>query len=304
MNRIGVLMGGISAEREVSLKTGQGVLKALLDTGHDAVGIDWTEGLDVHELLRAQRVGVVWNALHGTFGEDGCVQGLLECLKIPYTGSGVLASGLAMDKVQSKRIFDAAHIPTPPWRILGDDLEASQALAREQGYPLVVKPSCEGSSVGVTIVHAEEGLAAAIAHARKCHGQVLLEKYIPGREVNVGILDDQVLGTVEIRPHTEFYDYEAKYLRNDTEYLLPAPLGAPVDRAVREAALSAHRAFGCAGYSRVDLRVDPAGRPFVLEVNTLPGMTGTSLLPKLARHAGLDYADLVVRILRSAALRA
>lgn len=302
--RIGVLMGGISAEREVSLNTGKGVLKALLDTGHDAVGLDWTCGRDLHEVLRGEKIAVVWNALHGTYGEDGCVQGLLECLRIPYTGSGVLASALAMDKVKSKRLFDAAHIPTPPWHLLGPGLAASQALAQKQGYPVVVKPSCEGSSVGVTIVRAEAELAPAIAKAQQCHGQTLLEKFIPGREVNVGILDDQVLGTVEIRPQTEFYDYEAKYLRSDTEYLVPAPLEPRVDQAVREIALMAHQVFGCAGTSRVDLRVDPEGRPFVLEVNTLPGMTGTSLLPKLARHAGLDYAELVVRILRSASLRA
>ncbi len=301
--RIGVLMGGVSAERDVSLNTGKGVLAALLESGYDAVGIDWTASADLAELLRKERVQLVWNALHGTFGEDGSVQGLLECLKIPYTGAGVLSSAVAMDKVLSKLLFEEGKIPSPAWKILrdGDD---GHATAHAWGYPVVVKPSREGSSVGVTIVHAPAELAAAIVTARGCHGVTLIEKYIPGAEVQVGVLDGAVLGTVEVRPAKEFYDYEAKYLRNDTQYLVPAPLAPAVDAAVREASLRAYELLGCAGQSRVDCRVDPSGAVFVLEVNTLPGMTATSLLPKIARHAGMDYATLCVRILRSASLRA
>jgi D-alanine-D-alanine ligase len=301
--RIGVLMGGISAERDVSLNTGRGVLAALLESGYDAVGLDWTESIDLAELLRRERVQVVWNALHGTFGEDGSVQGLLECLRIPYTGAGVLASAVAMDKVLSKLLFEEGKIPTPPWKILRDAADAP-AIARAWGYPVVVKPSREGSSVGVTIVHAESELSAAIQTARSCHGVTLIERYIPGAEVQVGVLDGVVLGTVEVRPAKEFYDYEAKYLRNDTQYLVPAPLSAAVDRAVRDASLHAYELIGCVGHTRVDCRVDPSGQVFVLEVNTLPGMTATSLLPKIARVAGMDYATLCVRILRSASLRA
>jgi D-alanine-D-alanine ligase len=289
--KIGVLMGGLSSEAEVSLNTGRGVLRALVERGHDAVGIEWREGVDLAAALRG--IDVVWNALHGTWGEDGCVQGLLECLRIPYTGSGVLASALAMDKVQSKRLFDAAGIPTPRWTL----------EPRPFGYPCVVKPSREGSTVGVTIVGRPDQLDAAIALARACHGELIVEEYIAGREASVAILDDAVLGTVEIRPKKGFYDYAAKYQSGDTEYLVPPSFGPEVDGPCQEAALAAYRALGCAGHSRVDARIDPDGRPFILEVNTLPGMTGTSLLPKIAAQRGMDYGTLCERILASAGLR-
>jgi D-alanine-D-alanine ligase len=302
--RVVVLMGGPSAEREVSLNTGKGVLAAMQERGHDVVGIDWTDGADVTSLLRDARAQVVWIALHGTYGEDGAIQGLLECLKIPYTGSGVLGSAVAMDKVISKRTFEQAGVTTAPWKILpraADDEEASEYVD-VWGYPVVVKPSREGSSVGVSIVREQAALPAALAEARKFHGETLIEKYIPGAEVQVGVLGDAVLGTVEIRPKKEFYDYEAKYLRNDTTYLVPAPLDSNLDEHVRQVALSAHRLLGCSGYSRVDTRIDPSGKVHVLEVNTLPGMTATSLLPKIAKHAGLPYAELCERILSLAAL--
>ena len=202
-NRIGVLMGGLSAEREVSLNTGKGVLAALGKLGYDAVGVDWVAESDLGGLLRAAGVEVVWNALHGTFGEDGAVQGLLECLAIPYTGSGVLASAVGMDKIMSKRLFDEQDVPTPEWRAPrpGDDVAA---LARALGFPVVVKPSREGSTVGITIVERPEDLAAAVVAAARCHGDLLLERYVPGRELSVGLLDDEVLGTVEIRPRRAF----------------------------------------------------------------------------------------------------
>ena len=296
--RVGVLMGGLSSEREVSLNTGKGVLRALLERGYPAVGIDWTEGQDLMGLLRG--VDVVWNALHGTYGEDGCVQGLLECLKIPYTGSGVLASAAAMDKVMSKRLFDAAGIPTPEWTVIEDDGASS---AGRFGWPLVVKPSREGSTVGVTIVQEAGQLAGAIAEARRCHGETMMERYIAGREASVAILDDEVLGSVEIRPRRAFYDYAAKYQSGDTEYLVPPTYADDVRAASEDAALRAYLALGCKGHARVDARIDEEGRPWVLEVNTLPGMTGTSLLPKIAAHRGMDYATLVERILASATLR-
>jgi len=296
--RVGVLMGGLSSEREVSLNTGKGVLRALLERGYPAVGIDWTEGQDLMGLLRG--VDVVWNALHGTYGEDGCVQGLLECLKIPYTGSGVLASAAAMDKVMSKRLFDAAGIPTPEWTVIEDDGASS---AGRFGWPLVVKPSREGSTVGVTIVQEAGQLAGAIAEARRCHGETMMERYIAGREASVAILDDEVLGSVEIRPRRAFYDYAAKYQSGDTEYLVPPTYADDVRAASEDAALRAYLALGCKGHARVGARIDEEGRPWVLEVNTLPGMTGTSLLPKIAAHRGMDYATLVERILASATLR-
>jgi D-alanine-D-alanine ligase len=300
--RIGVLAGGLSSEREVSLKTGEGVHRALVERGYDAVAIDWTAEGDLPARLRAERIEVVWNALHGTWGEDGAVQGLLECLRIPYTGSGVGASAAAMDKVLSKRLFAHAGIPTAPWAVLEEGDDPAEA-ARPFGWPVVVKPSREGSTVGITIVQAAGELAAAVAAARRCHGETMLERYVPGRELSVGILDGEVLGTVEIRPKVAVYDYEAKYLRGDTEYLVPAPLDPVIDAAAREAARAAYRVLGCVAHARVDLRLDEREGPFVLEVNTLPGMTATSLLPKIAAHAGLGYADLVERILRSASLR-
>jgi len=301
--RIGVLMGGISSEREVSLNTGACVHKALLARDHDAVAIDWKERTDLTALLRQSGAEVIWLALHGTYGEDGCVQGLLETLQIPYTGSGVAASAAAMEKTLSKKIFEREGIPTPPWVAPADE-QAARAAARGLRYPVVVKPSREGSSVGVTIVKEEAGLAAALEEAARCHGVTIIERYIPGHETSVAILDDAALGSVDIRPKSGFYDYSAKYLSGDTEYLVPASFATAVELTMREAGLAAHRALGCNGHSRVDMRVTEQGEVWVLEVNTLPGMTERSLLPKIARHAGLDYETLVERILASATLRA
>jgi D-alanine-D-alanine ligase len=297
--RVGVLMGGPSAEREVSLNSGRMVHRALVERGYDAVALDWAPGADVSALLVEAKVDVVWLALHGTWGEDGAVQGLLECHRIPYTGSGVLASALAMDKVATRRIFDQESIESPRWRRYHGPADVARI-----GYPLVVKPSAEGSSVGVSIVKSEAELGPALEAAARCHGVVLLEEYVKGREINVGVLDDEALGEVEIRPATEFYDYEAKYLRNDTQYLVPAPITDDERRTLHSLAARAHRALGCHGASRVDLLLLPSGRAVCLEVNTLPGMTDHSLLPKIAGHRGISYAELVERILASATLHA
>jgi D-alanine-D-alanine ligase len=298
--KIGVIMGGPSAEREVSLNSGRGILAALQSRGHEAVGIDWL-GLkdDLGAKLRTAGVEVAWIALHGTHGEDGCVQGLLECHGIPYTGSGVLASALAMDKMATRRIFDQESIESPRWRRYWGAADVARI-----GYPLVVKPSAEGSSVGVSIVKEEKQLARALEAAQKCHGVVLLEEYVRGREINVGVLDDEALGEVEIRPATEFYDYEAKYIRNDTQYLVPAPITDDERRTLHSLAVRAHKALGCSGATRVDLILAENGRAICLEINTLPGMTDHSLLPKIAAHSGMDYATLVERILNTAKLHA
>jgi D-alanine-D-alanine ligase len=296
--RIAVLMGGPSSEREVSLATGRAVLQALTSLGLDAVGVDWEPGRDLLTLLRESRAEVVWLALHGTYGEDGCVQGLCEIVGLPYTGSGLLSSALAMDKVASRRLFASHGLAVPEWRI-HRGLEDARAI----GLPLVVKPSREGSSVGVTIVHREADLEPALATAARCRGEVLVERYVAGREIQVGILDDAPLGTVEIRPAVEFYDYQAKYQRNDTTYLCPAPLSHAEDARLRELGLAAHRALGCRSYSRVDFILADSGTAFLLEVNTLPGMTERSLIPKMAAAAGLSYATLCERILAGAALK-
>jgi D-alanine-D-alanine ligase len=335
--RVAVVMGGLSAEREVSLNTGAGVLAALLERSWDAVAIDWQPGTSLASLLEASGAAVVWNALHGTWGEDGAVQGLCACLRLPCTGSGILASALAMDKVMSKRIFESNGLPTPRWHLLPHDPSEPIGEAGSRGVgiptgvpagrgsspdgsigpggptarpdddvlagwplPYVVKPANEGSSVGVSIVDTRDQLPGALATARQFHGQVIIEDYIAGTEVFVGILNGRVLGSVEVRPATRFYDYEAKYKRSDTTYLIPPELPAAVIERSHGLALAAYQALGCTGHARPDLRISTTGEVFVLEVNTLPGMTKTSLLPKIARSVGLDYPTLCEHILETA----
>jgi D-alanine-D-alanine ligase len=306
--RVAVVMGGLSAEREVSLNTGAGVLAALRARGWDAVEIDWRPGTSLARLLEDAGAAVVWNALHGTWGEDGAVQGLCSCLQLPCTGSGVLASALAMDKVMSKRIFESNGVPTPRWRVLPHDPGGPAADRADDDalaawpLPFVIKPANEGSSVGVSIVEARDQLAPALALARQFHGPVIVEDYIAGTEVFVGILNGRVLGSVEVRPATRFYDYEAKYKRSDTQYLIPPELPASVIARSHQLALAAYQALGCTGHARPDLRISTTGEPFVLEVNTLPGMTGTSLLPKIARSVGIDYPTLCEEILETATM--
>jgi D-alanine-D-alanine ligase len=302
--RVAVVMGGLSAEREVSLNTGAGVLAALLERNWDAVAVDWREGTSLPALVEEARAQLVWNALHGTWGEDGAVQGLCACLRVPCTGSGILARALAMDKVMSKRIFESNALQTPRWRLLPHDGPADgsdgPALLADWPVPCAVKPANEGSSVGVSIVDTREDLAAAVAAARRFHGPVIVEDYIAGTEVFVGILNGRVLGSVEVRPATRFYDYDAKYKRTDTTYLVPPQLPAATIARIEELGLAAYNALGCSGHARPDLRVTAAGEPYILEVNTLPGMTKTSLLPKIAKHAGMDYATLCEEILATA----
>jgi D-alanine-D-alanine ligase len=297
-------MGGLSAEREVSLNTGAGVLKALQGNNWDVVAVDWKPGTSLPHLLEASGAHVVWNALHGTYGEDGAVQGLCSCMQIACTGSGILASALAMDKVMSKRIFEHVGVPTPAWQLLPHDgqPDASDAVVvlAKRPLPFVVKPAFEGSSVGVSIVEERPQVAEAVHAARRYHGPVIVEDYIAGTEVFVGILDGRVLGSVEVRPATKFYDYEAKYKRTDTKYLLPPELPREVIDRAEHHALAAYNALGCSGHARPDLRISTTGDVFVLEVNTLPGMTATSLLPKIAKQAGMDYATLCEQILATA----
>lgn len=298
--KIGVLMGGLSAERDVSLKSGAAVHQALLSRGYDAVAIDM--GRDLPESLRREGVEAVFIALHGRYGEDGCVQGLLELLQIPYTGSGVLASALAMHKLYSKQAFAAAGILTAPFRHFrrGEDVRLG---GLGFGLPLVVKPAQEGSSVGVSIVKTEAELTAALELAWRYDDGILVEQHIKGQEVQVGILDNQPIGAIEIVPKNEFYDFEAKYTDGMAEHIFPARLAPQLYERAQQVGLAAHRALGCSGYSRVDLLVTEAGDCYVLEVNTLPGMTALSLLPEIAaKGAGLSFEELVERIIESAAL--
>jgi D-alanine-D-alanine ligase len=298
--KIGVLYGGLSAEREVSLKSGAAVYQALVAGGYDAVLIDVDRNLAT--VLQREQIGAAFIALHGRYGEDGCVQGLLELLQIPYTGSGVLASALAMHKLYSKQTFTAAGILTAPFRCYrrGENVALADLPF---GLPLVVKPVQEGSSVGISIVKNENQLAEALELAFRHDDEILLEQFVKGQEVQVGILDDRPIGAIEIVPKNEFYDFEAKYTDGMAEHIFPARLAAELYEKAQQTGLAAHRALGCRGYSRVDLLVTEAGDCYVLEVNTLPGMTALSLLPEIAaKGAGLSFTALVSRIIESAGL--
>ena len=298
--RIGVLLGGLSAEREVSLKSGTAVHQALVAQGYNAVAID--AGRDLADVLKAEGVEVAFIALHGRYGEDGCVQGLLELLQIPYTGSGVLASALAMHKLYSKQAFAASGILTAPFRCYrrGENVNLADLPF---GLPLVVKPVQEGSSVGVSIVKEEAQLILALEEAFRHDDEILVEQYIKGQEVQVGILDGRPIGAIEIVPKNEFYDFEAKYTDGMAEHIFPARLEPELYEKAQLVGLAAHRALGCKGYSRVDLLVTAEGECFVLEVNTLPGMTALSLLPEIAaKGAGLSFESLVAHIVESASL--
>jgi D-alanine-D-alanine ligase len=298
--RLAVLMGGLSSERDVSLRTGAAVMKALQAAGYDPVGIDVSA--TVARDLAREGVEVAFLAVHGRWGEDGALQGLLELLRIPYTGSGVLASALAMDKIFSKHVFAGEGLPTPPHEVVRVSPGARPAEPAF-GFPCVVKPKAEGSSVGVSIVKGAETYTAALAEAARYGADVLVEKFIAGREVCVAVLDGVALGAIEVRPKREFYDYQAKYLSGDTEYLCPAPLDPPVMHAVLELGLRAHSVLGCSGASRSDILVDASGAPWILEVNTLPGMTATSLLPKIAAYSGIDFPSLCERLALGACLK-
>ncbi|MDD2365576.1 MAG: D-alanine--D-alanine ligase [Desulfuromonadaceae bacterium] len=298
--KIGVLCGGLSAEREISLKSGNAVYEALIAQGYNAVLIDVRRNLA--ETLKHGGIETAFIALHGRYGEDGCVQGLLELMHIPYTGSGVLASALAMHKLYSKQLFTANDILTAPFRCYrrGEIVNISELPF---DLPIVVKPVQEGSSVGVSIVKEECQLSAALELAFMHDDEILLEQYIKGQEVQVGILNDQPVGAIEIVPKNEFYDFEAKYTDGMAEHIFPAQLENNLYKKTLNVALKAHTALGCRGYSRVDLLVTSSGDCYVLEVNTLPGMTALSLLPEIAlKGAGLSFKELVSQIIESASL--
>jgi len=295
--KIAVLLGGKSAEREVSLKSGGMVLNALRSRGVDALPFDPAErGLDA---LIGERFERAFIALHGRFGEDGTVQGVLEWLGIPYTGSGVLASALAMDKLRAKLLWHAEGLPTPPYAVLTKDSDL-RTVARKLGVPLMVKPASEGSSIGMSKVRSAAGLDEAYALAANYDHVVIAEKFIDGTELTAGILGDQVLPLIKIETPRNFYDYEAKYIADDTRYIVPCGLSAARARDMQALCLKAFRALGCRGWGRVDLMLNRQGRPFLLEVNTVPGMTDHSLVPKAARAVGMSYEDLCLRILGAA----
>jgi D-alanine-D-alanine ligase len=293
--RVAVLLGGASSERDVSLNSGRNVLAALHRRGVDAHPIDGT--LALVEALVAKRFDRVFNIMHGSHGENGVAQGLMESFGIPYTGSGVLGSALSMDKIRTKQVWLSLGLPTPRYVRLakGDDVHAA---ARQIGLPLIVKPSCEGSSVGVSRVFNEADLASAVQLAAQYPGELLMEQLIQGEEYTVGILGEQPLPSIRIVPPGEYYDYHAKYVSDDTQYFCPGLQGAAEDE-IRELALNAFRAADCGGWGRVDVMRDKSGRNYLLEVNTTPGMTSHSLVPKAAKATGVDFDELVWRILES-----
>jgi D-alanine-D-alanine ligase len=301
--KVAVLHGGRSTEREVSLKTGAACADALRQKGHDVALID--VDLDVAARLRDARAEVAFVALHGRWGEDGCIQGLLEAMGIPYTGSGVLASAVGMDKVLSKLVFRSLGLAVTDYLVVPPGRVASLAAGDLPfGLPCVVKPSGEGSSVGVHLVKDAAALGAACRDAAAYKGDVLVERYVKGKEIQVAVLDGKALGAIEVVPANEFYDYAAKYTAGTTQYFYPARIPDAHTRVVMEAAEAAHRGLGCAGVTRTDFILTPDATAYILEVNTLPGMTATSLVPKIAAGNGIPFPDLCERLLDGASLKA
>jgi D-alanine-D-alanine ligase len=292
--RVAVLFGGKSAEREVSLKSGKAVLGALQAAGVDAFGID--VGDDFLARLNAEKIDRAFIVLHGRGGEDGSMQGLLECAGIPYTGSGILASALAMDKLRTKQVWHSLGLPTPRHAVLSskDDCEAAAA---ELGFPLIVKPAHEGSSIGMAKVDSVEALIAAWQDAARYDSQVLVEQWIAGPEFTIAVLRGQVLPPIGLGTPHSFYDYDAKYLADDTQYRIPCGLSAEKEAELKELTARACEAVGTQGWARADVMQDASGQFWLLEVNTVPGMTDHSLVPMAARAAGLDFQQLVLAIL-------
>ncbi|OGB63607.1 MAG: hypothetical protein A2Y94_14420 [Caldithrix sp. RBG_13_44_9] len=331
--KVAVLLGGTSAERDVSLITGQEVAKAIRENGHQVMALDCAFGdtsiddweRDINEVIRAEHSGiegrkqeldrnilktidfllrekiqVVFIALHGGYGENGQIQALLDLVKIPYTGSAALASGMGMDKHISKILFEKADVATAPWlRISKGDNLSQEEIAR-LGFPLVIKPNDQGSTVGLTVVKEPDQVKAAIEKAFQFSQAVLAEKYIAGREMTVAILDQDPLPVIEIIPEHGIYDYECKYQKGKSLYIVPAKITANVTQKLQDLARTAYQALGCRHYARVDFRLSEDNQPFCLEVNTLPGMTATSLVPKAAKAVGINFNQLVERIIQLA----
>lgn len=311
--RIGVLMGGPSAEREISLKSGKAVYEALKQSGLEAVALDVATDSkeEIINLIKSHNINCAFLALHGSFGEDGQIQEILEALKIPYTGSGVEASRLAMDKIASRRLFETAGLKVPKYKVIDKPRTFAKVRGKSSydtnlkaqnnlGLPLVIKPAAQGSSIGLSIIDKEEGLDKAVELAFSFDKKVIVEEYVRGREMTVGILDAHALPVIEIIPKKMFFDYEAKYQRGMSDYIVPARLEERIARKLRRVALSAHKLLGCFACSRVDMILNKENLPVVLEVNTIPGLTETSLLPKAAKSCGIEFNELCLKLIRLA----
>ncbi len=300
--KIVVLMGGPSAEREVSLNTGKAILQALQAKQYNAVGVE-IEPTRLFDQLKECNCDIVFNAIHGKYGEDGYLQGALELLQIPYTGSSVLANALAMDKVVSKRLFVAGNVSTPRFTVyekadISDDL--TQKIIADYSLPVVIKAATQGSSIGVSIVEDAADLAKAIDDAFKYSDNILVEEFVQGRELTVAVWGNEAkaaLPIIEIVPHSGKYDYQSKYTKGATEYIVPAQIDAVLTGKIQDMALKAFKLLGCKGIARVDVMLGKDNVPYVLEVNTVPGMTATSLVPKAARAVGISFEDLCEKLL-------
>jgi len=300
LGRIGVLMGGISSERDISLKSGRAIVDALIRQGQKAIPLDITDGnqVGIDALIRDANIDIAFIALHGRLGEDGGIQGMLEEAHVPYTGSGVEASRLAFDKVVAQDLFKKNGIPTPAYVALSrvDRSDVDAQAARVGSFPMIAKPSCEGSSIGIGIVTDKDGLMPALEEAWKYSDAVLLEKYIEGKELTVGIVGQETLPIVEIRPKAKFFDFEAKYTAGKTDYVVPAQIPEKVACDLQKTALDAHKLLGCVDFSRVDFMLDSEENYYILELNTIPGFTSTSLLPKAAEQQGMGFDQLCLKI--------
>lgn len=295
--RIGVLMGGPSSERDISLKSGKAVYQALKQQGLEVVPLDIRKKAP-YPFLKKAKISCAFIALHGKFGEDGKIQRILESLDIPYTGSGVMASSLCLDKIASRRIFKQYNIPVPEYDILKRSSWKKHLSGLNLKFPVVVKPSSQGSSIGVTFVERPEKLTRAVKCALKYDDAVIIEGFIKGREITVGILNERPLPVVEIVPKRRFFDFQAKYVKGKSDYVVPAKLAPRDYRKAQRFGLLAHQALGCRVFSRVDMMLGKSG-PVVLEVNSIPGLTATSLLPMAACAQGISFAQLCLKIVRS-----
>lgn len=306
--KIGVLYGGRSAERDVSLRTGEAIYQALLSKGYAAVKID--VGFDIVERIKEEGIELGFIALHGKYGEDGTIQGMLEMLDIPYTGPGVLASALAIDKIATKKMVMFEGLPTPRYMVVSKKEEKSvgleksaQLLLKEIGLPMVIKAPTQGSTIGTSFVKKKEEIVPGLEEAFKYDPTALIEEFIEGTEVTASVLGNDepiVLPLIEIVSATGVYDYEAKYTVGMSDHIIPPQLPEDQQEKVKELAVKTYKTLGCRGLSRVDFIVDPAGRPYILEVNTIPGMTETSLFPDAARAAGIEFPELIDKLVKLA----
>ncbi|HEY9201962.1 MAG TPA: D-alanine--D-alanine ligase [Gammaproteobacteria bacterium] len=298
-SKVAVLMGGWSAEREVSLNSGKAVLDALLRQGVNAIGIDVDK--NICERLKQEKVSHVFNMMHGRGGEDGVIQGVLDVLKIPYTGSGVLGSALSMDKMRCKQLWLGLSMPTPEYQMLESEEDCKRAL-QKLGLPLMIKPVLEGSSIGISKVKSEQEMLPAWQMAQACGGAIMAEKFIEGQEYTATILGDEVLPMIRLETHNDFYDYQAKYISNDTRYVCPCGLAEETELQLGKLMKQAFDAVMAKNWGRVDFMIDKDNKPWLIEVNTVPGMTDHSLVPMAARQAGYTFDELVIRILQGAEL--